>query len=86
LLLFWRNLALFYLLNSPEMQDRSIRTHYAETEWVDGGEEKRRLEAWKTGMAGYPLVRHGMDNAGIRMMDASLFTEYQRVNWMKGCE
>ena len=44
--LFWRDLAYFHLLNFPEMRDRSIRSHYEQTEWVDGDEEKRRLEAW----------------------------------------
>ena len=92
--LFWRDLAYFHLLNFPEMRNRSIRAHYEQTEWVDGDEEKRRLEAWKTGMTGYPLVDAGMRELyatgwmtqGIRMVVASFLTEYLRVNWVKGCE
>ena len=92
--LFWRDLAYFHLLNFPEMRNRSIRAHYEQTEWVDGDEEKRRLEAWKTGMTGYPLVDAGMRELYatgwmtqcVRMVVASFLTEYLRVNWVHGCE
>eukprot|EP00558_Chaetoceros_sp_UNC1202_P009617 CAMPEP_0197250042 /NCGR_PEP_ID=MMETSP1429-20130617/50785_1 /TAXON_ID=49237 /ORGANISM="Chaetoceros sp., Strain UNC1202" /LENGTH=37 /DNA_ID= /DNA_START= /DNA_END= /DNA_ORIENTATION= len=37
------------------MADRSIRSHYEQTEWVTGDEEETRFNAWKTGNTGYPL-------------------------------
>jgi deoxyribodipyrimidine photolyase len=92
--LFWRDLAYFQLLKFPGMRDCSIRTHYDDTEWVDGKEEKRRFEAWKKGNTGYPLVDAGMRELyetgwmtqSVRMIVASFLTEYLRVNWVKGCE
>lgn len=92
--LFWRDLAYFHLLSFPQMRDKSIRTHYDETEWVTGTEEEKRFKAWKTGNTGYPLVDAGMRELyatgwmtqSIRMVVASFLTEYLRVNWVKGCE
>jgi deoxyribodipyrimidine photo-lyase len=92
--LFWRDLAYFQLLNFPKMRETSIRTHYDQTEWVTGEEEKRRFEAWKWGKTGYPLVDAGMRELyatgwmtqSVRMVVASFLTEYLRVNWTKGCE
>jgi deoxyribodipyrimidine photo-lyase len=92
--LFWRDLAYFHLLNFPNMRDTSIRLHYDQTEWVNGEEEERRLEAWKKGMTGYPLVDAGMRELyttgwmtqSVRMVVASFLTEYLRVYWVKGCE
>ncbi len=92
--LFWRDLAYFHLLNFPKMREHSIRTHYDNTEWVTGAEEKRRFQAWKTGNTGYPLVDAGMRELyatgwmtqSVRMVVASFLTEYLRVNWVKGCE
>ena len=92
--LFWRDLAYFQLLSFPRMRERSIRSHYDDTEWVTGTEEERRLEAWKKGNTGYPLVDAGMRELyatgwmtqSVRMVVASFLTEYLRVNWVKGCE
>lgn len=92
--LFWRDLAYFQLLNFPKMRDASIRTHYEQTEWISGEEERRRFEAWKWGKTGYPLVDAGMRELyatgwitqSVRMIVASFLTEYLRVNWAKGCE
>jgi deoxyribodipyrimidine photolyase len=92
--LFWRDLAYFQLSTFPGMRAHSIRTHYDKTVWVTGEEEKRRFEAWKWGLTGYPLVDAGMRELystgwmtqSVRMVVASFLTEYLRVNWVKGCE
>jgi len=92
--LFWRDLAYFQLLKFPGMRYYSIRTHYDDMEWVNGKEEERRFEAWRTGNTGYPLVDAGMRELyttgwmtqSVRMIVASFLTEYLRVNWTKGCE
>ena len=92
--LFWRDLAYYHLLNFPDMRELSIRSHYEKTEWCSDEEEKRRFEAWKAGMTGYPLVDAGMRELyktgwltqSLRMVVASFLTEYLRVNWVKGCE
>lgn len=92
--LFWRDLAYFQLLNFPCMRELSIRTHYDATEWVTGVDEEKRLNAWKRGQTGYPLVDAGMRELyatgwltqSVRMVVASFLTEYLRINWTKGCE
>lgn len=92
--LFWRDLAYYHLLNFPTMRDSSIRAHYENTKWCEGEEEKKRFEAWKSGMTGFPLVDAGMRELyktgwltqSVRMVVASFLTEYLRVNWVKGCE
>jgi len=92
--LVWRDLAYYQLFTFPLMRETSIRAHYENTEWVTGDEEKRRLEAWKWGKTGYPIVDAGMRELyetgwmtqSVRMIAASFLTEYLRVNWVKGCE
>jgi len=58
--LFWRDLAYFQLFHFPLMRDRSIRSHYDDTQWVSDSEGVKRFEAWKQGRTGYPLVDAGM--------------------------
>jgi deoxyribodipyrimidine photo-lyase len=92
--LIWRDLAYFHLNSFPLMRERSIREHYEKTEWVADVEEGRRLEAWKKGMTGYPIVDAGMRELyatgwmtqSVRMVVASFLTEYLRINWTKGAE
>jgi len=92
--LFWRDLAYFQLFHFPLMRDRSIRSHYDDTQWVSDTEGVRRFEAWKQGRTGYPLVDAGMRELystgwmtqSIRMVVASFLTEYLRVKWVKGCD
>ena len=92
--LFWRELAYYQLRCFPEMRNVSIRNHYEKMEWISGDEERRRLEAWKRGKTGYPIVDAGMRELyatgwmtqSIRMVVASFLVEYLRVSWVKGCE
>jgi deoxyribodipyrimidine photolyase len=92
--LIWRDLAYYQLFCFPEMRHVSIRRHYENTEWVSGEDEVRRLDAWKWGKTGFPIVDAGMRELyktgwmtqNIRMVVASFLTEYLRVNWVKGCE
>jgi len=92
--LIWRDLAYYQLSCFPEMRYRPIRSHYETSVWVSGEEEKRRLEAWKWGCTGFPIVDAGMRELyatgwmtqSIRMVVASFLVEYLRVNWIKGCE
>jgi deoxyribodipyrimidine photolyase len=92
--LIWRDLAYFHLYCFPLMRDRSIREHYEKTEWVSNVEERRRFEAWKKGMTGYPIVDAGMRELyatgwmtqSVRMVVASFLTEYLRINWTKGAD
>ena len=92
--LFWRDLAYFQLRCFPDMRNVPIRKHYQMMEWVTGEEEKRRLEAWKWGKTGFPIVDAGMRELyatgwimqSIRMVVASFLVEYLRINWVKGCE
>ena len=92
--LAWRDLAYFHLRCFPKMMDTSIRSHYEETEWITGDEETRRLNAWKNGKTGFPLVdaamkelyKTGWMTQSLRMIAASFLVEYLRVNWVKGCD
>jgi deoxyribodipyrimidine photo-lyase len=92
--LIWRDLAYFHLYCFPLMRERSIREHYEKTEWVSDVEERSRLEAWKKGMTGYPIVDAGMRELyatgwmtqSVRMVVASFLTEYLRINWTKGAD
>ena len=92
--LIWRDLAYYQLKCFPKMSTQAIRIHYQNSEWVTGEEESRRLEAWKWGKTGYPIVDAGMRELyktgwmtqSIRMVVASFLVEYLRVNWVKGCE
>ena len=92
--LIWRDLAYYHLVCFPEMRTRCIRSHYEKMEWVEANEEKRRFEAWKKGMTGYPIVDAGMRELyttgwmtqSVRMVVASFLTEYLRCDWKKGCE
>ena len=92
--LIWRDLAYYQLRCFPNMSKMAIRAHYQNTEWVTGGEEQRRLEAWRRGKTGYPIVDAGMRELyttgwmtqSVRMVVASFLVEYLRVNWVKGAE
>jgi deoxyribodipyrimidine photolyase len=92
--LFWRDLAYFHLSCFPQMREVSIRLHYENTQWVAGEEAKRRLDAWKWGRTGYPLVdaamrelyRTGWMTQSVRMVVASFLTEYLRISWVEGCK
>jgi deoxyribodipyrimidine photolyase len=57
--LIWRDLAYYQLRCFPNMSQTPIRAHYQSTEWVTGPEEHRRLQAWKKGKTGYPIVDAG---------------------------
>lgn len=92
--LFWRDLAYFQLKCFPQMREVSIRSHYEDMEWVEGDEKKKRLEAWKNGKTGYPIVDAGMRELymtgwmtqSLRMVVASFLVEYLRVSWVEGCK
>jgi len=92
--LFWRDLAYYQLRCFPNMSRMAIRAHYQNTEWVTGTEEHRRLEAWKWGRTGYPIVDAGMRELyktgwmtqSVRMVVASFLVEYLRISWVRGCE
>ena len=92
--LIWRDLAYYQLRCFPNMSKMAIRAHYQNIEWVTGEKEHRRLEAWKRGRTGYPIVDAGMRELyqtgwmtqSVRMVVASFLVEYLRVNWVKGCE
>ena len=92
--LIWRDLAYYQLRCFPNMSKMAIRAHYQNTVWVTGEEEQRRLEAWRRGKTGYPIVDAGMRELyttgwitqSVRMVVASFLVEYLRVNWVKGAE
>ena len=75
------------------MRSVGIRKHYDQTSWVSPPEEAaRRLQAWRKGLTGYPIVDAGMRELyatgwmcqSVRMVVASFLVEYLRVNWVEG--
>eukprot|EP00941_MAST-03F_sp_MAST-3F-sp1_P001735 g1735.t1 len=90
--LFWRDLAYFQLKIFPNMRTVCIRKHYEDVEWVMGEEKVVRLNAWKEGRTGYPMVDAGMRELyatgwmtqSVRMICASFLIEYLRIDWKEG--
>mmetsp|Transcript_37237 Transcript_37237/g.94414 ORF Transcript_37237/g.94414 Transcript_37237/m.94414 type:complete len:91 (+) Transcript_37237:619-891(+) len=72
------------------MADAPIRTHYAAHPWSE--DTPRRLEAWRKGLTGYPMVDAGMRclyatgwmHESVRMLCASFLVEYLGVSWVEG--
>ena len=88
--LHWRDLAYFQLAHFPRMTHFPIRAHYADHAWSD--EAEARLDAWRRGATGYPMVDSGMRqlyatgwmHQSVRMVCASFLVEHLGVSWVEG--
>ena len=92
--LHWRDLAYFHLASFPAMREVGIRRHYDGTAWAPEPSHGERLDAWRRGRTGYPMVDAGMRQLRaegwmpqtVRMVCASFLVEYLRVRWQDGME
>lgn len=91
--LAWREFAVHVLHHHPHSAERPLRRDFMDFPWVRGAALRRaRLEDWKRGETGYPIVDAGMrqlistgwmDNR-VRMIAASFLTKDLRVPWIDG--
>ncbi len=87
--LAWREFYFHVLWHWPEVENSAWQPQKRHLQWDDDPE---RLEAWKKGMTGYPIVDAGMRQLltegwmhnRVRMIVASFLTKDLHVNWQEG--
>ena len=87
--LIWREFSIYQLLNYPTFSTDSLRSNFQHFEWEP---HSIRLEAWKTGQTGYPLVDAGMRELWetgymhnrVRMVVASFLVKHLLQPWQEG--
>ncbi|MEJ5298328.1 MAG: deoxyribodipyrimidine photo-lyase [Armatimonadota bacterium] len=87
--LAWREFYFHVLWHWPEVEHSAWQPQKRHLEWDDDPE---RLEAWKKGMTGYPIVDAGMRQLltegwmhnRVRMIVASFLTKDLHINWQEG--
>ena len=85
----WREFAQYLLFHFPCTVDQPLRQEFEQMSWVSDPEG---LEAWKTGMTGYPIVDAGMRQLmrtgwmhnRVRMIVASFLTKDLLIHWKEG--
>jgi deoxyribodipyrimidine photo-lyase len=87
--LYWREFAYHQMHHFPRTTDEPLRAEFRAMPWADdpGG-----LEAWRTGMTGYPIVDAGMRELAatgwmhnrVRMIVASFLTKDLLLPWQVG--
>jgi deoxyribodipyrimidine photo-lyase len=85
----WRDFAWHTLFHNPRLDSVNLDRRFDNFKW-DGSKEK--LEAWKRGMTGYPIVDAGMRelwNTGtmhnrVRMITASFLVKDLLIDWREG--
>jgi deoxyribodipyrimidine photo-lyase len=90
--LAWREFYASILAAFPRVLTESFRPEFERFPWVSGEEAERRLEAWRDGRTGYPLVDAGMRQLAhegwmhnrVRMVVASFLTKHLLVDWRRG--
>lgn len=87
--LIWRDFYSMILDTHPYVVNSSFNKKYNDIGWA---EDEKLLNAWETGMTGYPIVDAGMRqlvNTGwmhnrVRMIVASFFTKDLLLDWRYG--
>jgi deoxyribodipyrimidine photo-lyase len=89
----WREFAYYLLYHFPHTPTQPFRAEFARFPWAaDSGGEK--LEAWRRGRTGYPIVDAGMRQLWqtgwmhnrVRMIVASFLVKHLRLPWTQGAE
>ncbi len=86
----WREFAHHLLYHSPEMPTRPLDRRFEDFPWA--GDASDRLQAWRQGLTGIPIVDAGMRQLWetgwmhnrVRMIAGSLLTKNLRVPWQQG--
>lgn len=87
--LIWREFSIYQLLHFPTFSTVSLRSNFQQFNWEP---DARRLEAWKRGQTGYPLVDAGMRELWetgymhnrVRMVVASFLVKHLLQPWQEG--
>ena len=87
--LIWREFSIYQLLHFPTFSTVSLRSNFQQFNWEPNA---RRLEAWKRGQTGYPLVDAGMRELWetgymhnrVRMVVASFLVKHLLQPWQEG--
>ena len=89
--LAWRDFAHHLLFHFPHTTDQPLKVAFKKFPW---GKDKKLLEAWKTGMTGFPLVDAGMRELWktgtmhnrVRMLVGSILVKNFLINWIEGAK
>lgn len=89
--LVWREFSYHLLVHYPETVEEPLRDKYADFPWAS---DPNRLERWKRGETGYPLVDAGMRQLletgwmhnRVRMVVASFLTKDLIIPWQEGAK
>ncbi len=87
--LFWREFAYHLLYHFPQTADTSFQPLFRNFPW---SEDYKKLEAWKRGKTGYPIIDAGMRQLlktgwmhnRVRMLTASFLTKDLLIPWQLG--
>jgi deoxyribodipyrimidine photo-lyase len=85
----WREFSHSLINYFPEMLKGNLRKEFDKFPWV---EDKKKLNAWKKGETGYPIVDAGMRELNetgwmhnrVRMIVASFLVKHLRIHWKEG--
>jgi len=85
----WRDFANHLLFHFPGIPMKNWKPHFDHYPWKI---DPKRLQLWKQGMTGYPMVDAGMRelwNTGymhnrVRMLVASFLVKHLRIHWREG--
>lgn len=88
----WRDFCAAALHAWPHSARDHLRPEYRHLPYVDGARRRERLEAWRAGRTGYPLVDAGMRELAatglmhnrVRMVSASFLVKDLKVEWTWG--
>lgn len=87
--LIWREFSIYQLLHFPTFSTVSLRSNFQHFDWEPHAD---RLDAWKRGQTGYPLVDAGMRELWetgymhnrVRMVAASFLVKHLLQPWQEG--
>jgi deoxyribodipyrimidine photo-lyase len=87
--LVWREFGYHLLHHHPESPRKALRSQFESFPWKH---DSMRLDAWRSGRTGYPLVDAGMRELSrtgwmhnrVRMIAASFLVKHLLINWKDG--
>ncbi|MBM7662331.1 deoxyribodipyrimidine photo-lyase [Bacillus mesophilus] len=90
--LAWREFSYYQLWHHPSITEHPLRESFREFPWNSHIEQK--MDSWKKGKTGYPLVDAGMRQLWetgtmhnrIRMVAASFLVKHLLINWTEGAK
>ena len=85
----WREFSYHLLNHFPQIEKQNLRSQFDNFIWSN---DKNKLEKWKQGKTGYPIVDAGMRELydtgwmhnRVRMITSSFLVKHLRINWKEG--